>query len=59
MTRDPVQTENKESSGRVFHGGSWFNSAGIINVSDRPDGGPIGGNPYRGFRLARNTKEKV
>jgi formylglycine-generating enzyme required for sulfatase activity len=59
MTKDPVQTENKENEGRINRGGSWFNEADYFDVSHRhDDDSPDDRNNRVGFRLVRNVKEK-
>mgnify|MGYP002737980906 CR=1 FL=1 len=55
MLKDPVQKEKKESSVRVYRGGSWSVNADYLVVSFR--GGYPPGNrvSYFGLRPVRNA----
>jgi formylglycine-generating enzyme required for sulfatase activity len=60
MTKDPAQTNKKEISERILHGGSWLATTGYLVVSFRDRGDPGYLFDLFGFRLVRNVafKEK-
>ncbi len=57
--KDPVQTDNNESSDRVGRGGGWGGGADYLVVSLRAYYSPGDRSRLLGFRPVRNVKEKV
>ena len=58
MTKDPVQTDDKESSIRVLRGGSWYFNADYLVVSARNSRSPGNRSSILGLRPVRNVREK-